>query len=107
MSGFCLDLCEDVEHPFFSLTDLANICNWCLTPGPAEPAPAVHLYTSETSKAAVLNLWAADLFLVGRDQGWELRIFLCESRVTIHEKVPSLSSGVRASATYLNDFWEY
>ena len=42
--------------------------------------------------------------LVGRDQGWELRICLCESRVTIHERVPSLSSGVRASATYLNDF---
>src|SRR6218665_2425139 len=31
--------------------------------------------------------WAADLCLVGRDQGWELRIFLYESRVTIHEKV--------------------
>ena len=48
--------------------------------------------------AAVLNLWAAahwwaaDLCLVGRDQGWELRIFLCESHVTIHEKVPSLGS---------------
>jgi len=61
-------------------------------------------------RAAVLNLWAAahqwaaDLCLVGRDQGWELRIFLCESHVTIHEKVPSLSSGVRASATYVNDF---
>jgi len=56
--------------------------------------------------AAVLNLWAAahwwtaDLCLVGRDQVWELSIFLCESRVTIHDKVPSLSSGVRASATY-------
>src|SRR6218665_2995326 len=56
--------------------------------------------------SAVLNLWAAahwgagDLCLVGRDQGWELRNL---SRVTIHEKVPSLSSGVRASATYLND----
>jgi len=41
---------------------------------------------------AVLNLWAAahwwaaDLCLVGRDQGWELRNFLCESRVTIHER---------------------
>ena len=52
-------------------------------------------------KAAVLNLWAtvhqwtADLCLVGRDQGWELRNFLCESRVTIREKVPSLSSQFR------------
>jgi len=26
-------------------------------------------------KTAVLNLWAADFCLVGRDQGWELRIF--------------------------------
>jgi len=51
-------------------------------------------------KPAVLDLWAADLCLVGREQGWELRHFLCES---IHEKVPSLSSGVRASATYVND----
>jgi len=56
------------------------------------------------SKPAVPNLWAADLCLVGRDQGWELRIFLCESRVTIHDKVPSLSSGVRSSSAYLNDF---
>jgi len=24
--------------------------------------------------------------------------------VTIHEKIPSLSSGARASATYINDF---
>ena len=47
-----------------------------------------------------------DLCLVGRDQVWELRIFFCESRVTIHDKVhvPSLSSVVRASATYRNDF---
>jgi len=45
--------------------------------------------------------------LVGRDQGWELRNFLRESRVTIHKNVPSLSSGVRASATYLNDFRAY
>ena len=51
--------------------------------------------------------WAADLCLVGRDQGRELRIFLCESRVPIHDKVPSLSSGVRASATFLNNFWAY
>ena len=31
----------------------------------------------------------------------------CESRVTIHENVPSLSSGVRASATHVNDFRAY
>ena len=41
-------------------------------------------------RSPVLNWWAADLCLVGRDQGWELRIFLYESRVTIHEKVSSL-----------------
>ena len=28
----------------------------------------------------------------------------CESRVTIHEKEKSFSSGVRDSATYVNDF---
>src|SRR6218665_1400133 len=33
--------------------------------------------------------------------------FLCESRVAIHEKVHILSSGVRASAIYLNDFSTY
>jgi len=58
-------------------------------------------------RAAVLNLWAAALCLVGRDKGWEIAIFLCESRVTIHEKVPSVSSGVRASATYANIISEH
>ena len=29
----------------------------------------------KTYTAAVLNLWAADLYLVGRAQGWEFRIF--------------------------------
>ena len=27
----------------------------------------------------------------------------CESRVTIHEKIPNLNGGVGASATYVND----
>src|SRR6218665_3316140 len=64
-----------------------------------------HTY-SKTTRTAVLTLWAAahwwaaDLCLVARNQGWELRNL---SRVTIHKKVLSLSSGVRASATYLND----
>jgi len=46
--------------------------------------------------------WAADLCLVGRDEGWELRILYVSQvySVTIHDKVPSLSSGVRAFATY-------
>src|SRR6218665_3245373 len=54
------------------------------------------------SRAAVLNLWAAthlwaaDLCLVGRDHCWELRKNVCESHATIHEKIPSRSSGVRA-----------
>jgi len=36
-----------------------------------------------------------------------LRNYFDVSHVTIHNKVPSLSSGVIASATYLNDFWAY
>src|SRR6218665_3952529 len=45
------------------------------------------VHTPAQLRAAVLNLWAAahwcaaDLCLVGRDQGWELRNFLCESLV--------------------------
>jgi len=57
------------------------------------------------TRAAVLNLWAADLFPGGPWPWLGMENFFCESRVTIHEKVSSLSSGVRASATYANDFW--
>ena len=59
-------------------------------------------------RPAVLNLWAAAHWWALTSAWWDATMvgmdnFFCESRFTIREKVSSLSSGVTASATYLND----
>ena len=54
----------------------------------------------ERFSTAVLNLWPRPTG--GPQPRLRIENFLCESRATIHDKVLSLSSGVRASAIYVN-----
>src|SRR6218665_1406679 len=87
LPGFCFSVFA--EHHSCTMSDSEMPPSHLLQCEIRQPMLVFHCTSSLDTRPAVLNLWAAahwwaaDLCLVGRDQCWELRNFLCESRVKV------------------------